>query len=245
MLKDKVVVITGAGTGLGSALSKAFVSEGATVIGFGRSKQTLEQTKRSINHDLFSYAEADVSDFASVKTAVAAIVEQHGKIDFLFNNAAVYPRDSFIDETADAFAKALSINVTGVANCCKAVLPIMIKHKFGRIFNLGSWAYLGPIPNSAVYSTSKAAVHTLTKSIAADLEAIDADIQIHEWIPGQLNTQMGLQSGLDPAVPAAWAVSHAQSVAHAKNCIFDQGQEWQAPKSLKQKIKSKLLFGKA
>lgn len=242
MLENKVVVITGAGSGLGRALSKAFVTEGAITIGFGRNEATLQETQAAINSDLFSYHIVDVSDADAVGSAFQAIAKQYSRVDYLFNNAAVYPRVNFLDESATAFSEALSINVTGVANCCKAALPLMIKQKFGRIFNLGSWAHLGPIENSAVYTTSKAAIHTLTKSIIQDIANLDADIQVHEWIPGQLKTQMGLETGLDPAVPAAWAVAHAKSSHHDKHCIFNQDHEWQPPKSLKEKIRSKLPF---
>jgi len=245
MLKNKVVVITGAGGGLGRALATAFVKEGAIVIGLGRSTKTLEETKALISSKLFSFYQADISDYESLEKSVATIVGEHQRIDYLFNNAAVYPKVNFLDESAGDFSAALNINVSGVANCCKAILPIMIKNQFGRVYNLGSWADLGPIANSAVYSASKGAMHGLTKAIAADIAHYNVDVQVHEWIPGQLKTQMSDYTGIDPALSASWAVGIAKLDNGKKNCIFDRDQEWLPPKSIKERIKSKLLFWKS
>ena len=245
MLKNKVVVITGAGGGLGRALATAFVKEGAIVIGLGRSTKTLEETKASISSKLFSFYQTDISDYEGLEKSIAMIVGEHQRIDYLFNNAAVYPKVNFLDETAEDFSAALNINVSGVANCCKVILPIMINNQFGRVYNLGSWADLGPIANSAVYSASKGAMHGLTKAIAADIAHYNVDVQVHEWIPGQLKTQMSDYTGIDPALSASWAVGIAKLDNGKKNCIFDRDQEWLPPKSLKERIKSKLLFWKS
>ena len=244
MLKNKVVVITGAGGGLGRELVKAFIAKDAIVIGLGRNIKALEQTKSAVNSQLFSVYEADISNFNQLQKVVTEIVSQHERIDFLFNNAAVYPKINFLDETAADFQQALNINVCGIANCCKAVLPIMIKNKFGRVFNLGSWADLGPIENSVVYSTSKGAVHALTKAIAQDIAHYGVDIHVHEWIPGQLKTQMSGFMGIEPSLSASWAVAHAESTSDKQNCIFDENVEWLPPKSFKEKIKSRLFFWK-
>lgn len=242
MLKSKVVVITGAGGGLGVELSKAFIAEGATVIGLGRSKETLEKAHSVINSQSFSYFAVDISDFEQLQKVITKILSQFEHIDYLFNNAAVYPKVNFLKETPSDFSRALSINVTGVANCCKAVLPSMIKNDFGRVFNLGSWADLSPVENSAVYSASKGAIHALTKAIAQDIAHYNVNIQIHEWVPGVVKTTMSGFAGNDPAVSASWAVAWAKSGIEKKNCIFNEDQEWLPPKSFKEKIKAKLLF---
>ncbi len=244
MLKNKVVMVTGAGGGLGSALVKAFLAKGAIVIGVGRNHQALEQVNAEMNSDAFSFYQADIIQYDEVQQVVTKVVDLHGRIDYLFNNAAVYPKVNFLDETADGFLQALNINVGGAVNCSKVILPIMIKNNFGRVFNLGSWAHLGPIENSAVYSASKAAVHSLTKAIAKDIEHLNVNVQVHEWIPGHLKTQMSEFTGIDPALAASWAVMHAEADNDNKNTIYNEADEWLPPKSLKERLKAKLLFWK-
>ena len=97
----------------------------------------------------------DVTDAAAVQQAMQKIVNDSGCIDILINNAAVYPKVNFLKETADEWLTAININLGGVANCCKAVLPHMIQAGTGRIFNVGSFADRGPIPESSAYATSK------------------------------------------------------------------------------------------
>lgn len=246
MLKDKVVVISGAGSGLGRALSLAFCREGAKVIGLGRQAATLQETHAMIVAEIkaasFQFYALDISDIVAVKTTIGDVLVKHGAIDYLYNNAAVYPKVNFLEESADDFAQAIAINIVGMANLCKAVLPSMIQQKTGRIFNLGSWADLSPIADSAAYSASKGAVHALTKAIAVDIAHHDVDVQVHEWIPGHLNTQMSDFTGIDPALSASWGLMLAQRQNDKKNTLFDRDQEWLPPKSLKQRLKDKLLF---
>lgn len=243
MFQNRVVLITGAGSGLGAQLAAAFSNEGAKVIGIGRSDKSLRETASKLADRHFRYFSLDVNDFSKVSNAVAEIIEQYGTIDYLYNNAAVYPKVNFLNEGADDFCYALSVNVCGIANCCKAVLPHMIQHGFGRIYNIGSWAHKGIIENSAAYSCSKGAVHSLTKAIFKDIEALGLDIEIHEWVPGRLNTAMGEYSGIDPALTARWGVNIARMRYDIrKSRIYENDVEWIPPKPLKQRIISKILF---
>jgi NADP-dependent 3-hydroxy acid dehydrogenase YdfG len=141
----------------------------------------------------------------------------------------------------------IRINLGGVSNCCKMVLPSMISAGFGRIYNLGSFADHEPIKNSGAYSCSKGGVHALTKSIARDIEELDLDIEVHEWIPGHLKTRMSNFTGIDPSVSASWGVRIAKGEirASSKCVLFENDHEWIPPKRLKQRIKEKLLFWRA
>ncbi len=243
-LEGKVVVVTGATRGLGRALVIEFAAAGCRVVGLGRDRSMLEEIGQQIDGE-FTPIQCDVSDPVSVERAVQQIVAAHGNIDVLFNNAAVYPKVSFLDETADEWTDAMAANVNGTAYCCKAVLPLMIRNGKGRIYNLGSWAHLGPIARSAAYAASKGAVHALTRAIAQDIEQLDVevDVQIHEWIPGHLKTQMSDFGGIDPHVSAQWGVAMVRDDAASKpNTIFENNYEWIPPRRIKDRILDVLLL---
>ncbi len=234
-------MITGVGSGLGQALARAFIEQGATVIGVARRQESLTETAALISANSFHGYVADVTDFAAVEAIVKRSVAEHGGIDIVFNNAAVYPRINFVQETPADFARGIDVNVTGMANVCKAVLPVMLSSGHGRIFNVGSFADVAPIAESAVYSASKGAVRALTKAIAADLCEINTEIEVHEWIPGHLKTRMSGFTGLEPEVAAAWGVKlAAMGRARTPSCIFENDREWLPPKGLKQRIRDKL-----
>lgn len=246
MLEDKVVVITGACGGLGSELVKQFLLEGSTVVGLARSHSSLDKMAQELSSEKFHPHTLDVSDSSAVSQCFDAIARDLGGVDVLFNNAAVYPKVNFLNESPEEWMDAIAINLGGVANCCKAALPQMLEKGYGRIYNLGSFADRGPIENSSAYSCSKGGLHGLTKAIAKDVEALNssADIEIHEWIPGHLKTQMSDFTGMEPSLSASWGVRIARGEIRAgsKCSIFELDHEWLPPKSLKHKIKEALFF---
>lgn len=241
MLESRVVLITGAGGGLGRCLAKSFALQGAKVIGLGRNMGQLEETGADIPVGRYFPCVADVSNYSQVEKALASVITEAGSIDIVFNNAAVYPRINFLDETGEEWSKVIGINLGGVSNICKLVLPSMLDGNFGRIYNLGSWADLQPAPESAAYSCSKGGLHALTKAIATDIAHLDRNVEIHEWIPGHLNTQMSEYTGIDPAIAAEWAVEIASKpLSSSKNCLYERNLEWKPPRSRLGRIKDKL-----
>lgn len=245
-LKDQVVVITGASRGLGQALVSAFLEHDARVAGLIRSPT--EQTNPAGPPSTSSpwFIQADVAVYAEVERAVATVQAHWGGIDILINNAAVYPRTSFLQETAGEWHQAIATNINGVANGCKAVLPGMIERNHGIILNVGSFADIAPIANSAAYSASKGAVRALTKAIAKDLPE-GSGVLIHEWIPGHLRTRMSEFTGIDPMTAARWAIEVMQNPAiNQAGQIFERNAVWQKPLSRKQKALGilKKLFGR-
>ena len=240
-LKNKVVIITGVGRGLGRELALAFAKESCVVIGFARSPENHQEIAALMPEGSFRGHVVDVADFSQVRAAVETTLSEFDRIDIVFNNAAVYPQVDFKVESADEWSHAMAVNVNGVAFVCKAVLPAMLKAGYGRIYNVGSFADIAPIANSAAYSASKGAVRSLTKAIAADISDVDADIEVHEWIPGHLRTRMSGFTGIDPAVAANWGVQLAsQPHARTRNCIFENDQEWLPPKGLRERIRERL-----
>lgn len=232
----QVVVITGVNGGLGQALATLFSQNGMRVAGIGR--QPAARTRPSGD---FEYWQADIGDAKQVAATFAAIHARFGRIDVLFNNAAVYPKVSFLEQSPEDWAATIGINVNGMAFCCRAALEVMLRQGKGRIYNVGSFADLGPIPKSAAYSASKGAVHALVKGIAADLQGSGADVQVHEWIPGHMNTQMSDFTGIDPIVSARWALEIVRADNASKNgTIFDQDREWMPPERFVTRVLRKL-----
>lgn len=243
MLENKIVLITGAGDGLGRSLSIAFAAEGAKVICLGRNLERLEETCSMSSSGQCTPVVADVSDFDEIEKELSDIVDEIGSIEIVFNNAAIYPRVNFLEESAKEWSEAVAINLGGVANVSKLVLPAMLKSNYGRIYNLGSWADLTPIANSAAYSCTKGGLHALTKAIAVDIAHLDRNVEVHEWIPGHLNTKMSEFTGMDPTIAAGWAVEIASKpFSSSKNCLYERNFEWKPPRSRLRKLKDSLLF---
>lgn len=239
----KIILITGAGSGLGRALALGLVQSGATVIGFGSRAAPLLETASQTGNDRFSWYAVDVSDATHVTGIVQQIVEKFGRIDVLINSAAVYPKTSFLEQDAESWMRTIAINLGGVANCCRAVLPSMIHQGRGRIINVGSFADLAPIPNSSSYAASKGGLRALTKAIGADLGNNYPDIICVEWIPGHLNTQMSNFTGMDPAACVEWALKIINLPPGSRNAmIFEEDHEHVPPKALRSRIKEKLMF---
>ena len=241
-MQDQTVVVTGANRGLGHALVKTFVDEGAQVYGVVRDQAHVEPLQQELGETRFQALTADVADPHAVTDVVNQIVTASGGIDVLFNNAAVYPRINFLEQSSEDWLQGLMINLGGVANCCKAVLPHMISAGHGKIYNVGSWADLHPIADSSLYSTTKGGLHALTKSIAVDIADLNLPIEVHEWLPGVLNTRMSEFAGIDPMLSASWAVQIVRSEASSRNVIFERDREWSPPRGLRQKLKERLLF---
>jgi NAD(P)-dependent dehydrogenase (short-subunit alcohol dehydrogenase family) len=242
-IRDKVILVTGAGSGLGRALAAGFVTSGAVVVGIGRHEASLSETSDAIRNSRFSVSTADVSDFNAVTRVVQQAIGQYGKIDVLFNCAAVYPKTSFLEQEAKDWMETLAINVGGVANCCRAVLPHMIRQKSGRILNVGSFADRAPIPCSSAYAASKGALHALTKAMAADLDDSCPEIVFVEWIPGHINTRMSDYTGLDPSVCVDWAINTIVAPRGRSNAmVFVQDRELAPAPSRLSRIKSRLMF---
>lgn len=190
-MSSRVVVITGAGAGIGRALAKGFASDGFTVVGLGRTPESLNETGAGCAPGRFLPIVADVSEHAVVDRAIQSVLTSHGPIDALVCNAAVYPRVHFLDQPAEDWERALLINVCGVANCCRSVLPGMLERNHGRIVVVGSFADLNPIPASSAYAASKGAIHALVRALSSEIDrTYYPDVLINEFNPGVTQTSM-------------------------------------------------------
>lgn len=209
IFSDKCVVVTGAGSGVGRALAMGFAADGATVIGIGRTRADLEQTARLCPDGRMHFVVGDVGKTEDVERLFAEATRLCGKVDILVNNAAVYPKQAFLDSTHEEWGGAIQTNLVGLAHCCRLALPGMLQRGYGRIINVGSLAWLGPIPNSSAYSASKGAVRAFTRSLATEVDRSRyPDVLINELLPGVFKTRMS-DDGEDPMS----AYPHARVVA--------------------------------
>jgi len=136
-LVGKVVVVTGAGGGIGRALAVGFAGDGATVVAVGRREATLVETATSCPRPIDRVV-ADLSKTAECSRAVEEIVRAHGRIDVLINNAGLAGSGAFLEKPFDEWADTIAVNVVGVAACCRAALPHMIERGYGRIVTITS-----------------------------------------------------------------------------------------------------------
>lgn len=237
-----LVVVTGAGAGLGRSLSVAFGRRGIPVVGFGRSLASLEETLAASQNGMFTPMAVDVSQENEVAEAFRAIRAGGGEVSTLINNAAVYPHVDFLHETGASFMRTISVNLGGVVFCTRAALDTMIVTGRGRIINVGSFADLAPQPASSAYSVSKGAARILTQSIVADLADRFPDIVVSTWMPGILRTKMGRADGIDPDQAAEWGVDLALRDDRTLNgVVFDGDLEVLHGRSMKRKVVDALL----
>jgi len=242
-IRDGVAVITGAGSGLGRALAVEMAAQGVRVVGFGRRMDALQGTAELIETGRFTAMPVDVADANAVAAAFAKIAQP---VTILINNAAVYPRRDFLDETPESFSKTMEINLGGMIACTHFALAEMVKTGVGRILNVASFADIAPLPASAAYSVSKGAGRILTRALVADLGDRFPDIVITDWLPGMLATQMGIADGLQPEVAAKWGVKLALWQDPSLNgATFEMDHELLQPQSLKRRLKNKVLLRKS
>lgn len=243
-ISKTVAVVTGAGNGLGRALAVELVSRGVRVAGFGRRSEMLEQTRR-LAGNMFLSLPVDVADFTSVQKGFDEVSRVWGPVSLLINNAAVYPRRDFLDETPESFMNSVAINLGGVVACSHVALRMMVETGYGRIVNVSTFADLAPVQLSSAYSVSKGAARILTRALVADTSDRFPDIVINDWMPGVLATEMGIAEGLNPSVAARWGVSlalwHDRSLS---GTVWERDMEHLPPRSLKRRIKDVLLMRK-
>ncbi len=170
---DKVAIVTGAGTGIGKAVSLALLRDGYRVALAGRRKEPLERTiEEATTAGTQALAvPADVSDPKSVHSLFAAVKDAFGRLDLLFNNAGIGAPDVPLEElTFEQWQSVVDTNLTGVFLCTQEAIKIMKSQKprGGRIINNGSVSAQSPRPNSAPYTATKHGVTGLTKSTALD-----------------------------------------------------------------------------
>lgn len=194
-LKNKVVVITGGAGGIGGATGEEFLREGALLAICGRSVEKLQKYAEKMaakGYPPVFCESADVSVERDVKAFVEHVVEKFGKIDIWVNNAGIAINKYFLDFSEEDWNSVQGINLKGVWNCCRAVAPHMMAQNSGVIINISSYASKIPHSEGAIYAASKAAVSSLTKTLAADLAPYH--IRVMGIIPGMIQCDISKDS---------------------------------------------------
>jgi 3-oxoacyl-[acyl-carrier protein] reductase len=169
-LSNRVAIVTGGAQGFGLAITERFIKSGAKVIIWDIDKEKAEIALKKINSKNCFYEIVDVTNFDEIKKILNDIESNHGKIDIFINNAGIAGTNTTVAEyPLEEWNKVIDLNLNAVFYCCKAVVPFMIKNNYGRIVNIASIAGKEGNPNASAYSSSKAGVIGLTKSLGKEL----------------------------------------------------------------------------
>jgi 2-dehydro-3-deoxy-L-rhamnonate dehydrogenase (NAD+) len=187
-LAGRTAMVTGAATGIGEAIAIRLAEAGATVAVIDLNLSGAQKVAASLPHGSFA-VEADVASAASVGRAVDQVMQKTGQIDILVNNAGIAGPAAFIwEQTDEDWQRNIAINLTGVFNFCRAVVPHMRSRSYGRIVNIASIAGKEGNPRMIPYSATKAGVIGLTKSLGKEL-ATDG-ICVNAVTPAVVQTQI-------------------------------------------------------
>lgn len=179
MIKQHVILITGASSGFGKITAKMLIDEGHIV--YGTSRKTVESKGEAVR-----MLTMDVTDTASIRRAVEQIISEQGRIDILVNNAGVGISGALELATDEEIAWQMDTNFMGVVNVCKAVLPYMRKTRQGRIINISSIGGVIAVPFQGFYSASKFAVEGYSEALASEVYPFGIQVCLVE--PGDFNT---------------------------------------------------------
>ena len=169
-LNDRVAVVTGGAQGFGLAITERFIEAGAKVIIWDIDENAAKEAIDKVKSENLSHQVVDVTNFEIVNKNLGEVERKYGKIDIFVNNAGIAGMNTTVAEyPLDEWKKVMNLNLNSVFYCCKAVVPFMLKNDYGRIVNIASIAGKEGNPNASAYSTSKAGVIGLTKSLGKEL----------------------------------------------------------------------------
>ena len=192
ILQSQVAIVTGAGQGIGKAISLRFAEEGADIGIVDINRETATKTSEEIRRRgrRSVVVEADVSDHERVRLAVDQVAQSLGRVDILVNNAGIEKRSPFLEITPKDWKRQLDVNLSGTFYCSQSAAYHMVKRNYGRIINISSVAGLiGPI-DLAAYGAAKAGIVGLTRATALDLA--DHGITVNAIAPGPIETELML-----------------------------------------------------
>ena len=187
--KDKIVIVTGASSGIGQATAKSFIEQGATVFGFGRNKTRLEAV------DGLFPCPGDITNHAELKNYVKYITDKHGSIDVLVNNAGFSYYSRHAESSLEEWRMTMAVNLEGYYVMAKLVVPSMIEKGYGRIVNVSSVQAIASEPSVGAYAASKGGIAAWSRALAVDLA--EYGILVNVVAPGCIHTAMSIINGTD------------------------------------------------
>jgi len=187
-LSNRIAIVTGGAQGFGLAIAKKFLDCGAEVIVWDIDKSALNRTQESIKNEKFTAQIVDITNFNEVTKNIELITNKKN-IDIFINNAGITGLNAGVwDYPVEEWQKVINVNLNAVFYCCKAVVPHMIKNNYGRIVNIASISGKEGNANASAYSSSKAGVIGLTKSLGKELA--DKNIAVNVVTPAGAKTRI-------------------------------------------------------
>ena len=188
-LNNRVAIVTGGAQGFGLAITERFIKSGAKVVIWDIDENEAKKALSKINSENCLNQKVDVTNFKDIQDNIKKVEKEFGKIDIFINNAGMSGVNAKVwDYPVDEWKKVLDLDLNSIFYCCKAVVPIMIKNNYGRIINISSIAGKEGNPNASAYSTAKAAVIGLTKSLGKELA--DKNIAVNCVTPAAAKTRI-------------------------------------------------------
>lgn len=192
LLKDKVAMVTGGTRGIGYAVVKKYLENGASVALCGSRQETVDKALDKLRSENPDYKVIglcpDLQSPDEINRAITVVKETFGKLDIMVNNAGVSARESLYEYKPEDFAKTMELNVNGVFNCAQAAAKVMKEQGGGVILNTSSMVSIYGQPSGVAYPASKFAVNGLTKSLARELGK--DNIRVNAVAPGITRTDM-------------------------------------------------------
>ncbi len=221
-LNNKTAIITGGATGIGLACARLFTREGARVAILRRRQNWLAQAGKQIGDSVLA-VQGDITHEQDIQRLVDTTLKELGKVDILINNAGTFTGGPLHETDAEAWDRVFNINMTGVFQLTRRVLPSMVEQGSGSIIHISSILGIVAMPQTAAYNASKGALNQFSKSIAVEYGA--QGIRSNALCPGMIETEMTEELRSDTALMAEWIKDYplgrfGQPEEVAQACLF-------------------------
>jgi len=202
-IKDKVIVLTGASSGIGEATAKELAAKGAKLVLAARREDRLKSLQDEIQTSggQAIYKVTDVTSHQQMEELASYALKEFGKIDVLVNNAGIMPQAFLAENKVDEWDKTIDVNIKGVLYAISAIVPFMRERKSGHVINLSSVAGHNVFPGGTVYCGTKFAVKAISEGLRQEEAMSGTNIRVTNISPGAVTSEL-LETTTDPAMKA-------------------------------------------